>query len=355
MTASLPEFRVATLGRGGYGSAKLPFAQYNFPEAHQWGEGHIERVWKEFSRGKMGIIMTIWDPSRLLWFSQPSQAMGDGLYKFLIGGTFLKWGYFPVDGTGVSDKLTQMSAATIMGYNRVLAYTAWGAGVIERTIGRPVDWIPHGFDGEKFQPRDKKASRMMMGVADDEILIGMNATNQARKDWGIAFAAVAALQAKRKVKFWIHTDVLERHWSLNALAADFGVSPTVTLCGSKTDVELSYHYAACDLTILPSSEGYGFPLVESMACGVPVIHGNYGGGAELIPRESWLVAPTSFHLETLQNVLRPVWEPNDWVAAIERVLEDKPSAEECRAATDHLQWCNLFPSAWKRWFLEGLG
>jgi len=142
---------------------------------------------------------------------------------------------------------------------------------------------------------------------------------------------------------------------MHALAADFGVSPTVTLAGTQTDTELSYRYSACDLTILPSAEGFGFPLVESMACGVPVIHGNYGGGAELIPRESWLVAPTSFHLETPQNVLRPVWEPNDWVAAIERVLEEKPTVEECRVAVEHLQWKNLWPSAWSKWFLEGLG
>ncbi len=355
LTASLPEFRVGVLGRGGIGSCQIPVAQYTFPEVGGgWGETAIELAWKDFSRGKPGIILTIMDPSRMMWFSQPREESKQ-LYDFLLSSQFQRWGYWPVDATGVSDKLTYMSEMTIRGYYRNLAYTAWGAGVIERTIGRPVDWIPHGFNADTFIPRDKKASRMMMGVADDEILIGMNATNQSRKDWGCAFAAVAALKTKRKVKFWVHTDQLERHWSINALAADFGVSPIVTMCGSKTDTELSYHYSACDLTILPSAEGYGFPLVESMACGVPVIHGSYAGGAEIIPRESWLVEPVSYRLDTVNNVLRPVWEPNDWTAAMERALEERPSAEECRAAIEHLAWKNLWPSAWKRWFLEGLG
>ncbi len=95
--------------------------------------------------------------------------------------------------------------------------------------------------------------------------------------------------------------------------------------------------------------------MESMACGVPAIHSSYGGGCELIPRASWLVDPIAMRLETQHNCLRPIWAPDDWTTAMERVLEEKPSVEECRGATEHLQWRALWPSLWSKWMLEGLG
>src|SRR6185295_13845386 len=67
----LPQFRVGYLGRGGHGSSQLPYAQYNFPEAAQWGEHHIEQVWRDFAGDSKGVIFTIWDPSRLHWFANP--------------------------------------------------------------------------------------------------------------------------------------------------------------------------------------------------------------------------------------------------------------------------------------------
>src|SRR5579872_1989313 len=345
LTASLPEFRVGCLGRGGLGSSRLPIAQYVVPESDQtWCQAAFDQCLNDFG-GRKGIVMTIWDPSRLYWFSQ------------LEAVEFKRWGYFPVDSTGPRDKLTGVSTATIREYDRQLAYTAWGAQVIERSIGKPVDWIPHGYDADKFQPRDRYASRMTLNVGQDDIVIGCNMTNQARKDWGVAFACVSELRkAYRSLKFWVHVDVLDRHWSIPALAQDFGLMDCIalTMSGSKADEELSHYYSACDLTLLPSTEGMGYPLIESMACGTPVLHGNYGGGVEIIPRGSWLVGPRCFRLDTPYNSLRPCFEPGDWVDAAREILENPPEREECTAAVEHLRWSALWPSCWKKWMLEGL-
>jgi glycosyltransferase involved in cell wall biosynthesis len=357
--SQLPQYRVAVLGRGGIGSSRLPFTHYGFPEHAGWGEDVIEYAWRDFSGGQRGAIMTIWDASRLLWFSRPYPEMGR-VHRFLTDGHFQRWGYFPVDSAGPRGRLSAVSAAAVSGFDRVLAYTMWGSTVIGRTIGRSVDWIPHGIDGDKFTPRDKKAARMAFGYDSADLVCLCVMTNQTRKDWGCAVAAVAELRSRLpNLRFHIHTDVAERShaWSIPALLEDFGLSrcSSVTFSGSMDDTEMSYLYSAADFTILPSTEGFGYPIVESLACGVPVFHGSYGGGAELVPKREWLVDPCAERLETINNAVRPVFDPAHWASAIHAYLEgDAIEAEFCRGSVEHLFWRNLWPACWKRWFEEGL-
>lgn len=360
IASRLPQFRVGVLGRGGYGTSQLPFMQYNFPESAGWGEEYLELVWRDFTKGTdgRGVLFTVWDLSRLGWLMNPI-GIGGTLGDLLRNKPFQTWAYAQIDGHGIGGRLTAQCADTLNRFDRPLAYTLFGKQVMEQSIGREVDWIPHGFNERIFKPRGKEAGRGMLGVEEDQILVGMVATNQVRKDWGTAFGAIAQLKNKiRKLKFWAHIDVPDRHWNLMALAEDFGLQKTVhvTYSGQYSSEQLSYLYSACDLTILPSSEGFGYPIVESLACGVPVVHGNYGGGAELVPSQEWLVEPTATRLEGPWNVVRPVWSPNDWADRMEHVLElgERPEQEFCTGAVEHLQWKNL-GSVWEKWMLAGIG
>lgn len=357
VAATLPQFRVGYLGRGGHGSSKLPYTQYNFPASDQWGEGHIESVWRDFAGEQKGVIFSIWDPSRLHWFANPIGIDG-ALGEFLRGGYFQRWGYFPIDSAGVGNRLTSMTRDTLAGYNRVLAYGAFGAKVIEETIQRPVDWIPHGVNLDVFTPRDRAAARMSMGVKEGDIVIGCVMTNQQRKDWGLAFATIARLRnIHPNLVFWAHVDTTFRHWDLRALAADFGLTNNTIITQSSmySDTELSYMYSACNVTMLPSlGEGFGYPVVESMACGVPCVTGFYGGSVELVPDEDWLVSPVAERLDTPYNCLRPVYTPTAWVEAIDELINNPPEPEISTGAVAHLEWKLLWASAWKKWFLEGL-
>lgn len=354
--SSLPEFRVGSLGRGGHSSTQLPFAQYSFSEDEQWGENLIESAWSDFAGSDPGIIMTVWDPSRLNWFANPM--MGDRLEQFLKSGRFIRWGYIPVDSYGIGNKLTTQVKDTLLGYDRLLAYTLFGKQIIENTIGREVDWIPHGYDHEVFQPRGRAAGRAILGVNETDTLIGCVMSNQGRKDWATAFGAIAQLRnSNPALKFWAHTDVIERYWNLMALAFDFGIqnSIVVTQTGMFNSEQLSYLYSACDITMLPSlGEGFGYPIVESLACGVPVVHGNYGGGAELLPDRNWLVEPVTERLDGLWNCVRPVWNPKDWAEKIQEVLGEFVDSTTCMGAVEHLQWRTLWPSCWHKFFLEGI-
>lgn len=360
LCSSLPGFRVGYLGRGGTGSRQLPFVQYRFHESDQWGEWQFPKVWQDFAGQQKGIVFTIWDASRLHWFARPNEAMDPYIRNALTAGKFERWGYFPVDAEGVGWTLSTLSRDTLRGYDRVLGYGAWGAGVLSRSLGREVDWIPHGVKLDTWQPRDRVAARMAMGFGKEHKVVGCLMSNQLRKDWGLACAVFRSLAAKDpQFRFWLHIDQLARtdRWDLRALIADHGIGGhvKVTISGSMSDEELSYHYSGCDLTVLPSlGEGFGFPIAESLGCGVPVVHGNYGGGVELVPREDWLVEPVAWRIEGFSCSVRPVYEPQQWADVCLKVLDGQVSNGECRSAVEHLDWKVLWPSAWKKWFVEGI-
>lgn len=357
LASQWPEFRVATLGRGGIGSSKLPFAQYNFDPIRQWGEGYIESVWNDFAGNEKGIVFSIWDASRLFWFSCPEYLAESDLRNFLTVAPFQRWGYFPVDaiGPGSGGALSKLSAETVAGYDRALAYTKFGKNILEKSGARGyVDFIPHGIDSDTFTPRDKHAGRMALGIGDDVTLIGVNMANQARKDWGL-WAEVASMLPD--VHWWLQIDVRERYWSLPALISDFKLEGRVHFGRQNLDdTDLSYYYSACDLTILPSlGEGFGYPIAESLACGVPVVHHSYAGGSDVVGEEAIKVIPTGLRLDTINNVYRPMFTPEQWVAAIQAQIAqlDEWPLERCRASVEHLFWSNLAP-VFKNWFMEGL-
>lgn len=352
----MPEFRVATLGRGGRSSRRFPWTQYGFPVSAQWGEAYLEECWRDFSGGEPGILFTIWDATRLPWLVM-FERLPEPLASFLSKVRMQRWGYFPIDGSGPGDRISLLPAETIRKFDRALAYGMWAQELMGRSTGRDdIDWLPHGLNTSVFSLRDQNAGRILLDVGSQKKVVGCVMTNQSRKDWGLAFEAMAGVVRERPdVVFWAHTDVLNRTWSLDALVADFSLMNNVriTMTGEFDDVGLAALYSACDLTILPSlGEGFGYPIVESLACGVPVIHGNYGGGAELVSSDH-RVEPFAYRLETPYNVRRPVFRAIDWMVKILEVLDSDPNPEEYRRRIEHLDWKNLWP-VWEKWLREGI-
>ena len=355
--SQMPEFRVGVMGRGGRGSSRLPFPQYIIGPEDNWGQMKFSECWRDFAQDERGVVFTIWDASRVRWLVA-QEGLPPSLTGLLNEGRFERWGYFPLDASGPNNKITGVNADTISRYERVLAYGLWGKQLIENSTKRTnVDWLPHGINFNAFQPRDKTAARMAMGVSEGCDLVGMVATNQTRKDWGLAFCVFDQLRKNRPgIKFWCHTDVLIRHWNLDALLQDYNLRDCVHITqeGSFSDTELSHYYSACDLTVLPSSEGFGYPIVESLACGTPALHSNYAGGAELVPNKDWLIEPVTYRLEGQFNNLRVVFDPQDWVNAVVACLDDTWPSTECRRSVEHLDWVNL-KQPWRQWLLSGVG
>lgn len=354
--STMPEFRVGTFGRGGIGSKHLPWAQYVFPDSEQWGENLLIKVCEDFSDNAPFIIFTIWDASRLFWFGHPNSLPDTHPLKtFLSSGAFKRWGYFPIDAYCPKQRLSTLSCNALAMYDRVLAYSKFGQDTLRNSL---VDWqsdfIPHGIHKTTFYQRPKEIGRQILQVNPQAKLVGCVMTNQARKDWGIwAQAAKSLIDKDPSFMFWAHVDVLERYWSLPALIEDFNLQNHVRITQNVTDDMLAQLYSACDVTMLPSlGEGFGYPIAESLACGTPVVHHNYAAGQELIEFGA-LVPAETFRLDTLHNVYRPVFNPEQWARKIQWVLYRDFDRTEVEKSVEHLSWDNLAP-VWKNWFKNGL-
>jgi glycosyltransferase involved in cell wall biosynthesis len=171
----------------------------------------------------------------------------------------------------------------------------------------------------------------------------MVGTNQARKDFGTAIAAAADIAKTKDVLLWIHTDMMERFWSISSLLVDYGLqNQAVVTTGRLTDEQMTWAYSACDVTFgVGLSEGFGFPIYESLACGVPCIHGNYGGGAEWLPAE-FKFEPVAFRPEGTFCSIRPVYTPHQWAEKALAVTGATASLPP------ELNWNNLWPR-WNAW------
>jgi len=147
--------------------------------------------------------------------------------------------------------------------------------------------VPGSVDTEKFRPtNDRDALRRRLGWPTDRRIIFCVRRLVARM--GLAelidsFAKIAA----RLPDVDIHIGGRGKLGSdLCARASRLGLERRIVFCGFIPEDDLPDHYAASDLSILPSQklEGFGLAAVESLSCGVPVLVTPVGGLPEVVAR-----------------------------------------------------------------------
>lgn len=359
--STMPEFRVGTLGLGGTGSMRLPWCQYHMHHG-EFGELSLPDVWEEFSRGGPGVVMAVWDWTRVVWLARPELAP-EHLRPWLQDARARKfkfWLYMPLDATGPGDRLTAMGRETLLGVDRILVPSPWARDVVERTIGeaegrsRGLDWFPHGLDGNVFNTNPSGDCQKV----EDVPLVGCVMTNQARKYWDVAAEVSAMLveATKGKVRLWWHADVPVREWNLYALIDDYHLGEYVDLTTPPADdTWMAERYRACSCTLLPSGgEGWGYPAFESLACGTPCVVGAYAATASIYRTcslDSLLVDPVAWRMEGQTNVVRPIFPSLAWFNRVMNVLSGETTIP--RGCVEHLVWKKIGPR-WKKWFREGL-
>ncbi|MGH8177834.1 MAG: glycosyltransferase family 4 protein, partial [Steroidobacter sp.] len=137
--------------------------------------------------------------------------------------------------------------------------------------------LRNGVDMTLFSPGDRQTLRTELNLRQPTLL----SVGHLIPDKGHQFV-IEALAELREVHLVIVGDGPMRE-ELRSQAARLGVADRITWTGTLTQQHLARHYAAVDVTVLASKlEGMPNVLLESIACGTPVIATNVGGNAEVI-------------------------------------------------------------------------
>ena len=356
------KIEVATAGYGPPASKSLPFWHYSIsdPVPNGWQIPELPEIYNDLcDEGEELIIFFIWDLSRLLWAADPTFCTIPQLQTFMKDAPIKKWVYVPIDAQGVDGKLSHVLAYAASRFDKVLAYTKFGSDILERTFtDKKFEHIPHGIDGEVFYPRGYKESKESLGTKvfnrnlKNSTVIGAVATNQKRKDFSLVFRTVKELLNRGFDPYlWLNTDVISRYWDVNTLVTDLGLKNRVAVTMGLTNEELCTYYSGCTATIAPGrGEGLGFPIFESIFCGTPCFHGNYGGAPEFILDKDHLVEPVAFQDEDSYLSKRPVLRAEDFCDKIQSVLGIRRDTKW----NPRLEWEILWKNEWEPWFLRNI-
>lgn len=140
-----------------------------------------------------------------------------------------------------------------------------------------IEVLRNGVDLQLFRPVDRESWRRKLEFKRTTLLSVGNLLPLKGHD-----LAIRALPLLPDTDLVIIGNGPERA-ALGALARELGVSDRVRFASAMTQEDLHHYYGAADALVLASSrEGWPNVLLESMACGTPVITSKVGGTREVV-------------------------------------------------------------------------
>lgn len=137
--------------------------------------------------------------------------------------------------------------------------------------------LRNGVDTHRFHPVDRAAARAALGLTRPTLISVGHLIPRKRNH-----LTIAALPHLPEWDLILVGDGPERP-ALEAQAQALGITPRVRFLGAQPHDRLSEFYGAADAMVLASTrEGWANVLLESMACGTPVIASNIPMNAEVL-------------------------------------------------------------------------
>lgn len=211
----------------------------------------------------------------------------------------LKWcPWFPVDHDPIPPAvLTVLKKSP--GIVKPIAMSKFGQKQAKDN-GIETYYIPHSVNSQLYHP-DLEWRKYSRGLYEweDKFVVGCVGTNHVqRKNWVASLQAIQMFERNHpgKIVFYMHTNPQdERGIDLMGLCDKLGITDVVkvpkkadTVVGIPPETMFRM-YNALDVFLLPSKgEGFGIPIVEAQACGIPVITTNCTAQPELVDG-GWLI------------------------------------------------------------------
>ena len=186
---------------------------------------------------------------------------------------------------------------------RIITYSQFGHEQLLRN-GLFSTYIPHTVNTEIFKPLDKAKLKSNAKLPVDCFLVGMvgaNKDNPPRKSFQEAMDAfVEFLKVEPKALLYIHSNPdFPGGFPFHQYAEFLGIKDKV-LYPDAYQMNFKYKkehmaevYNSFDVLLQPSAhEGFGIPIIEAQACGVPVLATNWTSMTELVKDDS-----TGYHID----------------------------------------------------------
>jgi len=186
--------------------------------------------------------------------------------------------------------------------------------------GGKITVLRNGVDTQVFRPLEREAARAALGLT-GPTLISVGALIE-RKRHHLILEALCLLP---EFSLLIVGEGPERE-RLAALAGRLGLAGRVQLLGARPHRDMARYYSAADLSVLASSrEGWANVLLESMACGTPVVASDIPGNPEVVQ-------------ERAAGLIVAANTPAGIAEAVRDLMADPPARTATRAYAERFGW-----------------
>lgn len=237
--------------------------------------GQSSLLW---NKGKHRVIVTVHDIIHYLHRSQPEMH----IYRHGIQ----RW--FDIFSVRMLKRADMVLASSEFTRQTLIDHAA--------VLPQRVQVIYLGVETNRFRPLEiPKTFYQKYGLDSSYHYILHISTEEARKNVGALIRAFAKVHAQyqdaRLLKIGRPLYPQQRQANLR-LIGELGLENAVIFIDHVPDDDLPLFYNAARVMVLPSlMEGFGFPVLESMACGTPVVCSNAASLPELAGEAALLVHP----------------------------------------------------------------
>ncbi len=207
-------------------------------------------------------------------------------------------------------------AAAVISVSSALAQEALKLGVSAKRL----HVIPNGVDRSRLYPRDKIDCRRRLGLPETGRLLVTVAHLGHRKGHHEVIRALQGLPDDVRLVIVGGPAQGGNEDSLMKTAAAVGVAKRLILAGQQSYDRVPFYYNAADASVLASyREGCPNVVLESLACGTPVVASDVGAVRDIlpVPGAGAIVFPREVAQlgEALRQVLDRRWDPETVVEA----------------------------------------
>lgn len=230
----------------------------------------------------------------------------------------------------------------------------------------PSSVIPLGVDLDIYKPLNQQEMRDRInftqicanhGLPPDTFVVGVVGRNQTRKRLDLTLQYFSEWVHSRNIPnamLWLHVAPTgDAAFDLNAIAKYYGIAdriftPQINPIHGLPEKSMTRIYNIFDCVFTTTlGEGWGLPIIEAMACGIPTITPKWSGLGEWAESASISVPCDSTAITPGINTVGGIMNRQDAISALDRVYRSRDVREDLRerglalTAQPRYRWSNI--------------